>query len=124
MIRGAIEVANRSIVSGWLYSKSVDLRGQLVLAFIGTRNVGTGKVELFRKDLKDAGLGEGYAGFYFPLTLLPTDQPEAVTIRLDQSDLALLQAGALVSQPPRRPGSPAATPMPAPAAKAPAPAPR
>ena len=64
------------------------------------------------------------AGFYFPLTLLPTDQPEAVTIRLDQSDLALLQAGALVSQPPKRPVSPAATPMPAQAVKAPVAPPR
>jgi hypothetical protein len=110
MIRGAIEVANRSIISGWLYSQSVDLRGQLVLAFIGTRHVGTGKVEIFRKDLKDAGLGDGFSGFYFPLTILPTDQPEAVTVRLDQSDLSLLQQGSLVSQPPKKPGGPVGAP--------------
>ena len=117
MIRGAIEVANRSIVSGWLFSERADLRGQLVLAFIGVRHVGTGKVELFRKDLKDAGLGDGYSGFYFPLTLLPTDQPEAVTVRLDQSDLCLLQAGSLVSQPPKRPISPTAVKVAAPVAR-------
>ncbi len=122
MIRGAIEVANRSIISGWLYSQAIDLRGQLVLAFIGTRHVGTGKVDIFRKDLKDAGLGEGYGGFYFPLTLLPTDQPEAVTVRLDQSDLCLLQQGSLVSQPPRRPVSPPAAAPAAGPPKAPAPA--
>jgi hypothetical protein len=122
MIRGAIEVANRSIVSGWLFSGTVDLRGQLVLAFIGNRHVGSGKVEIFRKDLQDAGLGDGYGGFYFPLTLLPTDQPEAVTVRLDQSDLCLLQPGSLISQPPKRPTSPIAAPQGQ--AKIPAPAQR
>ena len=120
MIRGAIEVANRSIVSGWLFSEKLDLRGSLVLAFIGSRHVGSGKVEIFRKDLHEAGLGDGHSGFYFPLTLLPTDQPEAVTIRLDQSDLCLLQAGSLISQPPKRPTSPNAVPQ----AKIPAPAQR
>ncbi len=108
MIRGAIEVANRTVISGWLYSQAVGLQGQLVLAFIGTRHVGTGKVEIFRKDLKDAGLGDGFSGFYFPLTLLPTDQPEAVIVRLDASDLCLLQQGSLVSQPPKRPVGPSA----------------
>jgi hypothetical protein len=96
MIRGAIEIANRSIVSGWLYSSAVDLRGQLVLAFVGKRHVGTGKIELFRKDIKDAGLGSGYSGFYFPVALEPGEEPEAVVVRLDQSDLALMHRDSVV----------------------------
>jgi hypothetical protein len=96
MIRGAIETANRSIISGWLYAQSVDLRGQLVLAFIGDRHVGTGKIELFRKDILEAGLGDGYSGFHFPVTLKASDQPQALTIRLEQSDLCLIQRESVI----------------------------
>ena len=45
---------------------------------------------MFRKDIKDAGLGDGYSGFYFPVTLMPAEQPETIMVRLDQSDLALM----------------------------------
>jgi hypothetical protein len=96
MIRGAIEIASRSVISGWLYSPGMELRGQLVLAFVGKRHVGTGKIEVFRKDLKDAGLGDGYSGFYFPVVLLPAEQPETIVVRLDQSDLALLHRDSVI----------------------------
>ena len=96
MIRGAIETADRTVISGWLYARAVDLRGQLVLAFIGDRHVGTGKIELFRKDILEAGLGDGYSGFHFPVTLEPADEPQTLTIRLEQSDLSLLQRQTLV----------------------------
>ena len=46
MIRGAIEIANRSVISGWLYAPELPLRDQLVLAFVGKRHVGTGKIEV------------------------------------------------------------------------------
>jgi hypothetical protein len=96
MIRGTIEIANRSVISGWLYASAVDLRGQVVLAFVGKRHVGTGRIELFRKDIKDAGLGDGYSGFHFPVSLLPGEAPEAMTVRLDHSDLALLHRNSTV----------------------------
>jgi hypothetical protein len=108
MIRGAIEIANRSIISGWLYGEGIALRGQLVLAFVGKRHVGTGKIELFRKDIKDAGLGDGYSGFYFPVTLLPGEQPETIVVRLDQSDLALLHKESAIIPAPAATGKPAA----------------
>ena len=91
MIRGAIEVASRSVVSGWLYSPSIKLRGNIVLAFIDARHIGTGRIELFRKDLKEAGLGDGFAGFHFPIRLAEDDEPGRITIRLEASDLCLLQ---------------------------------
>lgn len=96
MIRGAIEIASRSVVSGWLYSPVADLRDQLVLAFVGTRHVGTGRLEIFRKDLKEAGLGEGWSGFYFPIELKAGEEPESVMVRLEASDLVLLQRNAVV----------------------------
>ena len=108
MIRGAIEIANRSVISGWLYAPGLPLRDQLVLAFVGKRHVGTGKVELFRKDIKDAGLGDGYSGFYFPVTLLPGEQPETIVVRLDQSDLNLLHRDSVVMPAASGPKTPAA----------------
>ena len=54
VIRGAIEVAQDKLVSGWIYSSVVGLRDTLVLAFSGARCVGSGRVEIFRQDLFDA----------------------------------------------------------------------
>jgi hypothetical protein len=96
MIRGSIEIAGRSLVSGWLYSPVVDLRGRLVLAFVGDRFVGGGRVEITRRDIKAAGLGDGTSGFYFPVSLQPGEDPGSIVVRLENSDLSLLQAHALV----------------------------
>jgi hypothetical protein len=115
MIRGAIEIANRSVISGWLYAPGMMLRDQLVLAFVGKRHVGTGKIELFRKDIKDAGLGDGYSGFYFPVSLNPGEQPETIVVRLDQSDLNLLHRDSVVI-PATNGAKPPAAPRPAAAA--------
>ena len=96
MIRGAIEIASKSIVAGWLFSPLISMRGKVVLAFIDDRHIGIGKVEHFRKDLKDAGLGDGFAGFHFPVKLSVEDDAARITIRLESSDLYLLQLGAQV----------------------------
>ncbi len=91
MIRGAVETATPVLVSGWIYCKSESLRDQLVLAFIGPRCVGAGKVEIFRKDLLDAKLGDGYCGFHFPIQLAEGEHPGSIVIKLQNSDAALLQ---------------------------------
>ena len=96
MIRGALETASRSNVSGWLYSKAFNLHGQLLLAFAGKRHVGSGRIELFRKDILEAGLGDGYSGFYFPVDLRPSEHPESITIRLEACDLALLHPASVI----------------------------
>jgi hypothetical protein len=96
VIRGAIEVATPTLVSGWIYCKPISLRDQLVLAFVGTRCVGTGKVEIYRKDLHEAKLGDGYCGFHFPIALQGGEQPAAVVVRLQESDASLLQANSRV----------------------------
>ena len=92
MIRGAIEVATPTLVSGWIYCKVQALRDRLVLAFVDGRCVGTGKVEIFRKDLADAKLGDGYCGFHFPVALQEGEHPASIVIRLQESDAALVQA--------------------------------
>jgi hypothetical protein len=84
------------LVAGWIYARVGSLRDQLVLAFSGPRCVGSGRVEIFRRDLLDAELGDGYCGFHFPIELLPGEQPSSVVVKLADSDAMLIQPGSRV----------------------------
>ena len=97
MIRGAIEVAQKTRVAGWLYSATDPLRDKTVLAFVGARCVGAGKVDRFRQDLLDAKLGDGYCGYDFPVRLADGESAGAVIVRLQFSDMALIQTASRVS---------------------------
>jgi hypothetical protein len=96
MIRGAIEAANTEVVQGWLFCSAASLRDKVVLAFVDARCVGASKLDIFRRDLKEAGLGDGYAGFSIPIALADPGQIKAVVVRLEGSDLALLQKDSVV----------------------------
>ncbi len=92
LIQGAIELVQRDLVAGWLYAQAgAGFRNHLVLAFSGRRCVGQGKVEIFRRDLLDAGLGDGYCGFHFPIELAPGEHPASVIVRPIDCDAALIQ---------------------------------
>jgi hypothetical protein len=91
MIRGAIEVAKRSRVVGWIHSDTQPLKGKTVLAFVGDRCVGSGEVDGFRQDLLDAKLGDGFCGFDFPVWLAEGESIGGLIVRLQFSDVALLQ---------------------------------
>jgi hypothetical protein len=91
MIRGSIEVARRTQVSGWIYAETGTVRDRLILAFAGERCVGAGKVDRFRKDLLEAKLGDGYCGFDFPIKLNDDEALGAVIVKLQNSDVALIQ---------------------------------
>ncbi len=91
VIRGAIEVAHDKLVSGWIYAGPYKVREHLVLAFCGPRCVGSGRVEIFRGDLAEAGLGDGYCGFHFPVILESGEHPASIVVRLADSDAALIQ---------------------------------
>lgn len=99
MLRGAIESVSRNRTYGWIWSPDASLRGRTVLAFLDEACIGGGKIDGFRKDLKDAGLGDGYAGFNFDLTYPnPADAPR-VTVKLEGSDFVLVQAGSRLGLP-------------------------
>jgi hypothetical protein len=91
VIRGSIEIVRRDHISGWIHAETGTLRDRLVLAFAGDRCVGAGKADRFRKDLLDAALGDGCCGFDFPIVLRDDDRLGSVTIRLQNSDAALIQ---------------------------------
>jgi hypothetical protein len=112
MIRGAIENVTRNRVYGWIWSPDAVLAGRTVLAFLDDVCIGAGKIEEVRQDLKDAGLGDGRAGFNFDLTYPnPVDAPRVV-VKLEGSDALLMQrrsrvmppgAGATPARPVRQP---------------------
>ncbi len=66
------------------------------MAFVADRHVGTGRVDIFRKDILEAGLGDGYSGFYFPVQLAQDEAPESIIVKLEECDLALLHAGSVI----------------------------
>lgn len=94
MIRGHIDRASRTRVEGWIFSERMRLTGQTVLAFVDDDYVGGGKVDLFRQDLADAGLGDGVVGFGFSVMLEPWHDPRALDVRLDGGTMQLRQTEA------------------------------
>jgi hypothetical protein len=95
MIRGSIEVVTPELVQGWIHCVDGVSRDKVVLAFAGRDCVGSGKIGVFRSDLAEAGLGDGYLGFSFPITADPA-RVGSITIKLDGSDAVLLQGDAEV----------------------------
>lgn len=97
MVRGAIESVSESVITGWVYSPLVPLKGMRVMAFHRSRCCGAGDVDGFRQDLVDVGLGDGHSGFRFPFTLNAGEDPALVTIRFKDSDFWLVQRGTTVA---------------------------
>lgn len=89
MFRGAIEAINENSVSGWVFSDDANVTGRILLAFVGDACVGSGKVGVFRQDLKDAGLGDGRFGFSFGITV-EDSKSKPVVIRFEGTDAMLL----------------------------------
>lgn len=96
MLRGAIESVTRNRVFGWIWSPDAPVAGRRVLAFLDDACIGAGDVGEFRPDLKEAGLGDGMAGFNFDLTYPNVADAPRVTVRLEGSDTVLVQKRARV----------------------------
>lgn len=91
MIRGAVDYITPSAIGGWIYSDIAPVKDRLVLAFHGDECIGSGTIEMYREDLAKAGLGDGYLGFNFPITLPAEQDPTEVYVKLSDSDLILKQ---------------------------------
>jgi hypothetical protein len=98
MLRGAIDLVHETKVGGWIYSPVREIRDQTILAYIDERCVGSGKVQFVREDLKAAGLGDGLCGFSFPIAAKNVDDLHRVVVKLQGSDLVLLQPGATIAK--------------------------
>ncbi len=89
-------MVQESLVAGWIYARVGTVRDQLVLAFSGPRCIGAGRVDIFRRDLLDADLGDGYCGFHFPIRLEPDEDLASVVVKLADSDAILVQPNSRV----------------------------
>lgn len=98
MIRGTIDFIDADCVVGWVHSSVASVRDRVVLAFMGDDCVGSGKVDVHRPDLAQAGLDDGYVGFHFGITLPSAEALDQVVVRFEGSDLSLLQRGQAVRQ--------------------------
>ncbi|KQT48892.1 hypothetical protein ASG43_08610 [Aureimonas sp. Leaf454] len=96
MIRGSIENVTNDVIQGWIYSEDGNIRERTLLAFRGEACVGAGRVNMFRADLADAGMGDGHLGFTFPISVSPQDLG-SVVVKLEGSDAVLLQKSAVVT---------------------------
>jgi len=97
MLRGALDHVVTERVGGWLFVEGAKVRGRTVLAFVDSKCVGAGKVEIYREDLAEAGVGDGYVGFDFPVSLDRDELVDKVVVKLEGSDAVLLQPTAVVS---------------------------
>ncbi len=98
MIRGSIESVTGDTIQGWIFSEDGRIRDRTILAFRDDVCIGAGKVNMFRADLADAGIGDGHLGFSFPISVAPGTEG-SVFIKLEGSDAVLLQAGASIATP-------------------------
>jgi hypothetical protein len=94
VLKGAIDHVKAGEIGGWVYSETKSLRNHTVLAFLNDVCIGGGPVEMYRGDLAEAGLGDGYVGFKFPVTLSnPADFP-VVVVKMEGSDALIVQESA------------------------------
>jgi hypothetical protein len=98
MLRGAIDFTSSSKIGGWIYADVGQVQGRTILAFLDGRCVGAGLIDRFRQDLADAGLGDGYLGFNFGITVTNAQDVERVVVKLEGSDLALVQPSARIER--------------------------
>jgi hypothetical protein len=99
MIRGAIDYIASDRVGGWLFSEEASTKTRTVLAFLDGTCIGAGKIEQYREDLADAGVGDGYVGFNFGIGRVKPDDRPRVTVRIEGSDLQLVQKSASIANP-------------------------
>lgn len=97
MLRGYIESVKDGRVSGWIHAEGKSLNNKRILAFAGAQCVAAGTVGIYRKDLHDAGLGDGRLGFAIELPRGEPIDAASIAVRLDGSDLWLVQPGAVIA---------------------------
>lgn len=93
MFRGNIDFASRTRIEGWVYCSRWSLVGARVHAFIDDECVGSGIVELFRRDLVEAGVGDGMGGFNFAISLDEDQDPRRLHIRVEDGNAIVRQPG-------------------------------
>lgn len=99
MLIGAVEAVTPENVSGWIYSPHMDLFGTTALAFLDGKCIGSGRVDVFRPDLAEAGLSHGKLGFHFSIQLPEEEAVGRVVVSPEGCEALLVQRGSKVVGP-------------------------
>ena len=93
-LRGFVDQVGPDMVAGWVVLKDRPDQAVSVDVFADGRFLGTATANLYREDLKDAGIGNGRHGFMLRLSRTVID-PASVAVRCTIADatLPLSQAG-------------------------------
>ena len=90
-ISGHLDLCGFPLIEGWLYCGAWQDEPIRLQVYVGKRLIGECVSDRFRKDLQDAGYGNGYCGFSFtvPAELAITDYTET-RLRLVDSAVYML----------------------------------
>ncbi|MCW3473866.1 hypothetical protein [Limobrevibacterium gyesilva] len=73
-VTGHLDLCGPELVEGWIFWHREPARKLELQVFMDNQLVGACMADLFRQDLRDAGLGDGHCAFSFRI-------PEGTTIR-------------------------------------------
>lgn len=89
MIKGNIDFFSYTEVRGWIHSQNFSADNTEVSAYVKDLCVGQGTLDVYRQDLVEAGLGEGWSGFEFKIQIPFDVDIRDFIIRLPHCDFVL-----------------------------------
>jgi hypothetical protein len=96
MIKGNIDFISQSSVRGWIHIPSLSYTGIEIGAYVKNHCVGRGLVDVYRQDLAEIGLGNGWSGFDFKINVFNRSDLLVLDIRIDNCDFVLLPSSNLL----------------------------
>ena len=89
MIKGNIDFFSHTEVRGWVHSQNFSADDIEVSAYVKDLCVGQGTLDVYRQDLIEAGLGDGWSGFEFKIQIPFDADIRDFNIRLPDCDFVL-----------------------------------
>jgi hypothetical protein len=80
-----------------MYCADLPLTGPTVVAYLGDRSIGSGRIDIYRPDLHRVGMVDGMCGFNFRVSTTECENLASIVVRLQKSDLFLAQPGCLTT---------------------------
>ena len=92
-LTGYIDAVSEGHVRGWAYDRTRPRQRLALDIYVAHHRVGVARAGLFRQDLANAGIGDGYCGFTFELPDKSVS-PETVSVKVGQNDFWLVNHAA------------------------------
>ena len=92
-LTGYVDAVSEGHVRGWAYDRTRPRQRLALDIYVAGHRVGITRAGLFRQDLANAGIGDGYCGFDFELPDKSVG-PETVSVKVGQNDFWLVNHAA------------------------------